>query len=50
MISPTSNADAGDISFRTVLLWCVGLYVLFMVAALALPHEMLWQGGARHPV
>lgn len=50
MISPTSNANAGDISFRAVLLWCVGLYALFMISALALPHEMLWQGGARHPV
>jgi hypothetical protein len=47
--SPPS-AEAGDISVRVVLMWCVGLYALFMLAALALPHEALWQGGARHPV
>jgi hypothetical protein len=46
----TTHADAGDLSVRTVFVWCAGLYVLFMLAALALPHEMLWQGGARHPV
>jgi len=46
---PTS-ADFGDISFRNVLLICIALYVLLMAAALALPHELLWQGGARHPV
>lgn len=46
----TTAADAGDISARAVLLWCVLLYALFMAAALALPHEALWQGGAKHPV
>lgn len=44
--SPSQN----DLSFRAVLLWCAALYALFMAAALALPHEALWQGGARHPV
>ncbi len=48
--TPAIPADAGDISVRAVLLWCAGLYALFMLAALALPHEALWQGGARHPV
>lgn len=47
---PIANADAGDISVRAVWLWCIGLYALFMTAALALPHSMLWQGGALHPV
>lgn len=48
--TPAQSADSGDISVRAVLLWCLGLYALFMLAALALPHEALWQGGARHPV
>lgn len=46
----TTARPDGDISFRNVLLACAGLYILFMIAALALPHELLWQGPARHPV
>jgi len=48
--APPANPAAGDISAWAVLLWCLALYAAFMAAALALPHEVLWQGGARHPV
>lgn len=44
------HAAAGDLSARAVFLWCLALYAIFMTAALALPHELLLQGPARHPV
>lgn len=44
------HADAGDLSARAVFLWCLALYAIYMAAALALPHDMLLQGPARHPV
>lgn len=46
----TVRRPIGDISFRGVLIGCAALYAIFLAAALALPHEALWQGAARHPV
>lgn len=50
MTSSQSSAGAGDLSVSAVFLGCLALYALFMAAALALPHDVLWQGGALHPV
>jgi hypothetical protein len=49
-MSNPPNADSGDISARTVWMSCIALYAIYMIAALALPHEWLLQGPARHPV
>ena len=43
------TADASDISLRTVWIACLALYVIFMTAALALPHELLWMGSSSLP-
>lgn len=50
MTQSRPGAEAGDLSVRLVLLLCVALYAIYMAAALLLPHELLWQGPARHPV
>ncbi len=47
---PTYNPEPGDIPVRAVWIGCIALYVLYLIAALALPHEVLLQGPARHPV
>lgn len=43
------NADAGDISVRTIWIACLALYAIFMAAAIALPHEVLWMGSSQLP-
>ncbi len=48
-MTTTPNADAGDISVRNVWLACLALYAIFMTAAIALPHEVLWMGSSQLP-
>jgi hypothetical protein len=48
-MTTTPNADAGDISARTVWIACLALYAIFMTAAIALPHEVLWMGSSQLP-
>ncbi|MCR6644093.1 MAG: hypothetical protein NVV62_06010 [Terricaulis sp.] len=50
MTHSRTGADSGDLSVRFVLLLCLGLYAVYMASALLIPHELLWQGPARHPV